>query len=394
MQATDFLAHAQRHLQTRIAPLADAIENSDAFPREHLAGLGAERAFGVTVAESRGGWGLSFDVLRELIYQVGLLSPTLAVVMGIPVLTTHLVASHGQGAVMRDLLPRLIRGQALCAFAYTELKRAPDQNGFATVAMPAEEGYILSGEKNLISLAGVAEYYLVVATLKRDPQSSRPAVFLVPKDRHGVRFSPPRAKMAFPGLVLGDIHFDDVRVQADEVLGRPGWGLKIAGEGLQLGRLCVSTVALALAQAAMDASLRQAQLPHGAGRLADRQAVQFSLAEMKLELEACRALVASAWQQWTAGAEDCSQAVAMAKIYAARTVLDVANRALQLAGGAGYLQGNPWERWFRQARVFSLVEGSDEFLLDALAGRLLSARGLNRGGNPDQTGEGEENGNV
>jgi alkylation response protein AidB-like acyl-CoA dehydrogenase len=390
MQAAEFLAHAQRYLQTRIAPFAEAIETSEAFPREQLAALGAERAFGVTLAEAQGGWGLPFEVLRELIYQVGLLSPTLAVVMGIPVFTTHLLASHGQGPVVKDLLPRLVRGEALCAFAYTELKSSPDQNGFATFALPRDSGYILSGEKNLISLAGVAEYYLVVATLKRDSHSHRPAVFLVPKDRKGVHFGPPRLKMAFPGLVLGDVYFDEVQIHADEMVGRPGWGLKIAGEGLQLGRLCVSTVALALAQTAMEASLRQTRQPHGAGRLADLQAVQFTLAEMKLELEACRALVAAAWQQWTAGAEERTQAVAMAKIHASRTVMDVANHALQLAGGAGYLQGNPWERWFRQARVFSLVEGSDEYLLDALASRLLGARGPKAG----QAGDGEETGNV
>lgn len=384
MQANEFLDHARRYLQTRLAPFAEAIETGETFPREHLAVLGAERAFGVTLPEAQGGWGLPFEVLQELIYQVGLLSPTLAVVMGIPVFTTQLVAAHGQGPVAAALLPRLVRGEALCAFAYSELKYAPEHHGFATIAWPKGEGYVLSGEKNLISLAGVADYYLVVATLKRDPQSNRPAVFLVPKDRQGVRFGPPRPKMAFSGLVLGDVYFDEVQVKPDEMVGRPGWGLKIADEGLQLGRLCVSTVALALAQTTLDASLRQVRQPHGASRLADLQAVQFTLAEMKLELEACRALVDAAWRHWTDGAEERQQAVALAKIHASRTVLSLANRALQLAGGAGYLQGNPWERWFRQARVFSLVEGSDEFLLDAVAGRLLGSRGR----------KGEENGNV
>ncbi|MEW6517438.1 MAG: acyl-CoA dehydrogenase [candidate division FCPU426 bacterium] len=387
MQPTEFLAHARQYLQTHIAPFAETIETAESFPRDYLAVLGAERAFGVAIPETQGGWGLSCEVLRDLIFQVGLLSPTLAVVMGIPVFTTHLVASHGQGRMIEDLLPRLIRGEALCAFAYSELK-ARDSGGFVTRALPAGDGYVLSGEKNLISLAGVADYYLVAATLQRDEHASRPAVFLIPKDRKGVRFSPPRAKMAFPGLVLADVFLDEVRVGAEEMLGRPGWGLKIANEGLQLGRLCVGTVALAMSQTMLEASVRHARQPRGSGRLADWQTVQFALAEMKLDVEACRGLINEAWRQWAEGGEERNQAVALAKIYASRAALNVANRALQLAGGTGYLQGHPWERWFRQARVFSLVEGSDEFLLDALANRLLGSLGA------ETRKPGEENGDV
>jgi len=373
MTSEEFLNELNQFLNRHILPYKEAIEQSTCFPREYLSALGALQAYGVTVPTAYGGLGFPPIFLKSLVYKIALLSPLLSLTMGIPVLTAYIIAKYGQGEQLHSLLPRLCRGEAFCAFAYTEAGQSGARSGFLTRASSTGDGYQLQGEKNMISWGGEADYYLTVATLEIDKKTTRPTAFIVSKKIPGITFGDISEKMAFPGLVLQDVYFKDVQLSANGMLGHPGIGLKIANEALQLGRLCVTSVALAIAQSSWDDCRQHVMCRRLNGkRLADFQSVQFTLVEMKLALEACRLLVDTAWQQWADDAPDKSMSIAVAKVYAARMVMKLADQALQLYGGAGYLQGSAIERRFRQARLFSLIEGTSETMLNVIANRVLS----------------------
>jgi len=371
----EFFQKLDHFLDSRIASCCEAIEETQVFPREYLSDLGELKVYGLTVAVENGGLGLTPLDLKELLYRVALFSPTLSLVMSIPIFNNYIIATYGNSDQLRDLLPKLCRGEKFCAFAYTEMGNSGPNQGFLTRARICGNGIEITGEKNMISWGGEADYYLTVATFELDEKTSRPTTFLVPKTRPGVEFGGITEKMAFPGLILRNVYYRNVQLEKNEMLGRPGFGLKIVDEALQLGRLCAATISLALAQSAFDDAVAHVLKPRANGqRLADLQAIQISLAEMKLQLEASRGLVDAAWQQWGDGEQEKTTAISLAKINAARTVMYITDRALQFFGGGGYLKGNVMERRFRQARIFSLVEGTSEILMNIVANRILGGR--------------------
>jgi len=370
-----FLSWIDSLLAQEIIPNRDRIEETAGFPRSWFEAMGRENVFGVIVPQSEGGLGLPVSVLEEYAYKLALVTPGLALAMGIPIFTTTIISKYAEAPLRQSILPVLCRGEAYCAFAYTE--EAQSGITFATRAAPSGDGgYRLSGRKRMISGAGDSEYYLTVASVEiPETGSLRPSVFLVHRDMPGVSFGPVAEKMAFPALAIRDLTLENVAVPAENLLGKIGLGLKIAHEALHLGRLCVSTVALAIAQASLDAAVDRAVKPRsGGGRLADLQTIQFKLAEMKLTVEASRHLLHSAWCQWESQDPNAGMAVAMAKAYAARAAVEVADAGLQLQGGEGFLKGHPQERRYRQARLFGLIEGTTEIQLAAIANRLLAGK--------------------
>jgi alkylation response protein AidB-like acyl-CoA dehydrogenase len=372
MTENDFISSAKRLLSSYLSPRSEAIETADAFPEEAFRHFGEYSAYGIINSIPAGGLGLSAKCLRWVVEETAWHSATLALVMGIPTFAGFILLKYASEAVRKKLGPEITRGQAICAFAYTEIQRSQQgPGGFVTQVRPHPDGYVLNGVKNLISLARQADYLLVVANYQMDMKTNRPALFLVPAKLPGVRIGEVYPKMAFGGLELSDIAFEEVLLPLEALLGRPGLGLKYAEEALLLGRLCASSVALGLARRTLHDALHKALQPRQPQRLADLQAVQTTLGELKLQVEACGALIGQAWLHWEQENPEVPATISMAKIFAARTVQQVCDRCLQLAGGSGYLQGNVFERRYRQARIFHIIEGTSEILLNQIAKRMI-----------------------
>lgn len=371
MSENTFMEKIGQFLQNRVVPKLQTVEESDKLPREILNGLGELKAYGVSVPVEYGGLAQPLAMVRDMLYTIGKVSPSLGLLVSVPTMTTHLVARYGSEDQRRNLLPRLCLGKAFCAFAVAEVGEWGERP--LTHAASRGEGYLVSGEKIMVSWGGEADYYFVTARLEMDKDTNRPVGFLVPKGQAGIAYSKVNEKMAFPAFVNRNVSFDKVRCTQQDMLGRPGFGMKIANDGSQIGRLMISTLALALAEACLEDALATATRvrPNGK-RLADLLTVQFQLAEMKVALETGRALLNAAWDKF---AENESQAVlqiSALKIMAARIVMELADRSLQLHGGWGYIKPSLAEQRFRQARIFSLLEGATEMQLANIANRIFA----------------------
>jgi len=371
MDEKTFLEKVARFLESRVAPKAQALEENDKLPRELLGGLGELKAYGISVPVEYGGLALPLSVFMEMIYRIGRVSPSLGLLMAVPTIAAHLVARYGNEEQRRTLLPRLCQGKAFCAFAVAESGGEADKT--STHAASRGEGYLISGEKIMVSWGGEADYYFTTTRLEIDKDSNRPIVFLVPKGQAGITFSKVNDKMAFPAFVNRNVIFDKVRCSQQEILGRPGFGIKISDDGLQIGRLCNSTLALALAESCLEDALMTATRVRPTGkRLADMQAVEFQLAEMKIALESGRAMMNVTWDRFAENESEAVLQISAFKVLAARVVMELADRSLEMHGGWGYIKPSLAEQRFRQARIFSLLEGTTEIQLTNIAGRMLA----------------------
>jgi acyl-CoA dehydrogenase len=371
MNNNDFLFQIKTLLDIQITSKLDSIENNLNLSLACLKQLGELKAYGVMIPEESGGLGLSAVTLYAMIKQVAFYSVDLALAMSIPVFTTYILSLYASPALQKSILSDLISGCKFCAFAFTE-KGDTIMEGLQTKIVKEQDSYIVQGKKVMISWANKADYYLTIANFQIDKKISRPAAILVDAAASGLSFSQPREKIAFDTLILGDIDFNRVKTEKDTFIGQAGQGLKIADEALQLGRLCISTIALALSEKILnDIRFLIIEPRSQNGCLADFQSIQFNYTEIFMQYEAAKVMLEQTWQKWEKKDKDKAKYVLITKILAARTVLSIAEKGWQLAGGAGYLKGHPMEKYFHKARIFGIIEGATDVLLNQVAKQLL-----------------------
>lgn len=265
----------------------------------------------------------------------------------------------GSAALASQLLPRVVRGEAICAFALTEPEAGSDISGMQTTAHPDGEGVRLEGEKCWISNAGLADSYVVFAREGDQPQGDKPrfGAFWVPGDAPGLSVEPMQVIAPHP---IGRVTFDGVAVPAAHRLGEPGKGLRIALANLDVFRVTVGAAALGLADRALAETTRHLQARVQFGKpLAKQQGLRFALAEVATDHVASQLLVYRA-----AGARDRGHATpdqaAMAKLHATESAQRTIDRAVQSFGGRGVTVGEPVERLYREVRALRIYEGTSE----------------------------------
>jgi alkylation response protein AidB-like acyl-CoA dehydrogenase len=352
------------------APNAVAWDEAKHFPVAEMRKAAALGMGGIFISEDVGGSGLSRLTAALIFEALATGCPTVAAYMSIHNMTASLIDGFGSDAQRKQWLPKLCTMELLASYCLTEPGAGSDAAALATRAVHNGDHYMLNGQKQFISGAGAGDLYVVMAR-SGGAGASGISAFIVPGDTAGLSYGANERKMGWNAQPTRAVTFQDVRVPVANRLGDEGMGFKIAMAGLDGGRLNISACSLGGAQSAFDKALAYMKERKAFGkRLDEFQALQFRLADMATELEASRALLWHAAAAFDRKGDNATQISAMAKRFITDTCFNVANQALQLHGGYGYLAEYGIEKIVRDLRVHQILEGTNEIM------RLIVARSL------------------
>jgi len=352
------------------APNALAWDEAKHFPVAEMRKAAALGMGGVYIAEEVGGSGLSRLAATLIFEALATACPTVAAYMSIHNMSAWMIEAYGSAEQRKQWLPKLCTMQLLASYCLTEPGAGSDAAALATRAVRDGGHYVLNGQKQFISGAGGGDLYVVMARTGGGGPSGI-STFVVPGDTPGISLGANERKMGWNAQPTRAVMFQDVRVPAANRLGEEGIGFKIAMAGLDGGRLNIAACSLGGAQAALDKTLAYMKERKAFGkRLDEFQALQFRLADMATELEASRTLLWRAAAALDRKDENATQLCAMAKRFVTDNCFDIANQALQLHGGYGYLSEYGIEKIVRDLRVHQILEGTNEIM------RVIVARSL------------------
>ncbi len=358
-----FLDTVRRFVRERLAPAEKEVVANDAIPAELLAQMREMGLFGLTVPTSHGGLGLSIGETVETIMELSWAAPafrsTVSINTGIGSLA---IASEGTPQQQAEWLPRLARGD-IVAFALTEPDSGSDAAALRSRAIREGDTYVLNGTKRYITNAPLASVIIVLARTVADslPGNAHVTAFLLPAGTPGLSIGKPDRKMGQRGSLTADVIMQDVRVPASAVLGATeGRGFKLAMRALDRGRLSVAAGAIGHARRMLHEATAYALQRRAFGEpIANYQLIQAMLADSKCEIYAAECMLRDAARRADAG-ERISTEASCCKMFASEMAGRVADRGVQIFGGAGYMQEYDMERFFRDARVYRIYEGTTQ----------------------------------
>ena len=354
----------------KFAPNAVEWDEKRHFPVAEMQEGAALGMGGIYIREDVGGSALSRLAATLIFEALATGCPTVSAFMSIHNMASWMIDSFGSDEQRQRWLPKLCTMETLASYCLTETAVGSDASALRTRAVRDGNHYILSGQKQFISGAGVAGLYVVMARTGGEGPSGI-STLVVPSDTPGLSFGANERKMGWNAQPTRAVIFDDARVPVTNRLGNEGIGFKIAMAGLDGGRLNIAACSLGGAQAALDKALAYIRERKAFGkRLDEFQALQFRVADMATELEAARTLLWRAAAALDRKDANATQLCAMAKRFATDTGFAVANQALQLHGGYGYLADYGIEKIVRDLRVHQILEGTNEIM------RVIVARGL------------------
>jgi hypothetical protein len=366
-----FLKRIEEFVATEVAPQADAWERAEELPRKIFSKAGKIGLMGVTAPKKFGGQGLGYVAYALAIREIAKQQAALAIdIAAHNALSVGHILRQGNDRQLRRVFPRLVTGEWLGAWALTEPEAGSDSAGVQTTATPRGGGtWELNGFKRYITLGRRADVAVVIATTGlNDAGKKEISAFLVEKSQ----LTPVR-KVPTCGLRASETSELRLTKARGELLGEKGAGQSAALACLDKGRIGVAAVSLGLARSAFDAALKHALTRKQFGkRLADFEAVQFMLADCETELRAAEALVLQAAILATRGVRH-SRESSIAKLYASEAASRICNRALQIHGGYGYTRDIPIERYWRDARLSEIGEGSSEVQRIVISRALLKS---------------------
>jgi acyl-CoA dehydrogenase len=361
-------------IRRRVIPNEADIDGTDEMP----AGLRGEAArmglFGFAIPEEYGGLGLSMAQEVRLVMELGYTTPSFRSMFG----TNNGIAGHvllegGTAEQKKEYLPMLASGAWTASFALTEEGAGSDPGGLATTVTADADGYVIDGAKRYITNAPVADVFMVFARHADGPAEGRISALLVEAGTPGLSVGARDEKMGQHGAWTADVRFDGVRVPAAALIGTPGQGYVTAMRCLAHGRLHIAALCVGLAQRALDETVSYALARcQGGQAIAEYQLIQALIADSQTDVLAGRALVESAAAAFDSGA-DRRLAPSCAKYFCSEMVGRVTDRAVQVHGGAGYMRGVPAERFYRDARLFRIYEGTSQIQQLVIARQVLRA---------------------
>jgi hypothetical protein len=358
----------------RLAPHAGEWDERKHFPVDVLREAAALGMAGLYVREESGGAGLTRLDAAVVFEALATGCPTVSAFLSIHNMVAWMVDRYGSPAQREAWLPPLLTMEKIGAYCLTEPGSGSDAAALSTRAARDNAGYVLNGAKQFISGAGAADVYLTMVRTG-GPGAAGVSALLVPKEAPGLSFGANERKMGWNAQPTRQVIFEDARVASGALLGEEGQGFRIAMSGLDGGRLNIGACSLGGAQAALDIAIAYVQERRAFGKaISEFQATQFRLADMLTELEAARGLLWRACQRLDAGAPDATTFCAMAKRYATDTGFRVADEALQLLGGYGYLADYGIEKIVRDLRVHRILEGTNEIMRLIVSRDMLGRR--------------------
>ncbi|WP_309085849.1 isobutyryl-CoA dehydrogenase [Chelativorans sp.] len=365
---------AQSFAAEQVAPFALEWDRERHFPVEVIRATGPLGFGGIYCSEEFGGSGLKRLDAVLIFEALAAACPGFSSYISIHNMAAWMIDTFASSEQRARLLPKLTSMEWLASYCLTEPGSGSDAAALKTRADRSGENYVLNGTKQFISGAGVSDLYVVMARTGEDGPRGISAL-AVPKDAPGLSFGPLEKKMGWHMQPTRQVIFDNCRVPAENLLGREGDGFRIAMAGLDGGRLNIAACSLGGAQAAFDKALAYTGERQAFGQPVNRfQALQFKLADMETNLAASRLLLYTAASMLDRKAPDASKWSAMAKRFVTDACFEVANEALQLHGGYGYLHDYGLEKLVRDLRVHQILEGTNEIMRVIIARHLVGKR--------------------
>ncbi len=358
-----------------LRPQVDDVEaraaTEEVFPREVFRTLGRAGLLSLPFPEELGGGGQPYEIYLQVVEEIASAWMSVAVGVSVHSLTCYAVDTFGSSEQKEALLPDMLSGERLGAYALSEPLAGSDIAAMTTRATADGDAWRIRGRKAWISHAGHADFYTTFARTGEDGPRGI-SCFVVPGDADGLSFGAPEKKMGLHGDTVREVIYDDVPVAGDRLVGKPGRGMGMALSGLDAGRLGIAAAATGLAQSALDVAARYATEREQFGRaIASNQGLAFLLADMEAAVTSARATYLHAARLRDAGREFSTQA-AVAKLIATDAAMKVTTDAIQVLGGAGYTQDFPVERYFREAKVAQIFEGTNQIQRLVISRNLLA----------------------
>lgn len=371
---TVFIDQLQRYVRERLIPAEKTIIETDLIPDYILAEMRDMGLFGLTMPEEYGGAAMNVSQYIETIRQLSYAMPAFRSIISINIgMTCSAIVKSGTDEQRAHWLPRLAAGE-IASFGLTEPGSGSDSAGMQTSAVRSGNGYVLNGTKRYITNAPFAGVALIMARTNKEalPKNAHVSAFLVPMDTPGITVGKSDKKMGQAGSHIADIIMDNVHVSGDALLGgEEGKGFQTAMQSLDNGRLSVAAAATGYARRMLDTAIRYANERKAFGEpIANFQLIQAMLADSETEIYAAECMIADATRRADIG-ENILRKAAAAKIFASEMCGRVADRCVQIHGGAGYLAEYEAERFFRDARIYRIYEGTTQILQLVIAKNML-----------------------
>jgi acyl-CoA dehydrogenase len=362
-----------RFVRDRLIPNEERVAETDEIPADIVAEMRAMGLFGLTIPEAYGGSELTMEEEVLAMFELGRASPAFRSLIGTTVgIGSQGILFDGSEAQKRKYLPRLATGELIASFALTEPGSGSDAASLKTTALRDGDHYVVNGTKRFITNAPQAGIFTLMArTNPADKGSGGISAFIVDAQTPGISFGKRDRKMGQKGAHTCDVIFENCRVPAENLIGQEGRGFKTAMKVLDKGRIHIAAICVATAERMLDEALRYASERQQFGQpIGEFQLVQAMLADSKAEVYAARCMVLDAARRRDDGLPVSTEA-SCAKMFASEMCGRVADRAVQIFGGAGYMSEYGIERFYRDVRLFRIYEGTTQIQQLVIARNML-----------------------
>jgi len=371
------ISAVRRFVTERLRPLEAEIAENDAVPDYIVAEMRELGLYGISIPAEYGGLDLTMEEEALVAFELGRTSPAFRSSFGTNVgIGSQGLVMFGTPAQKEKWLPGIASGEIVTSFGLTEPEAGSDAGSVRTLAVRDGDHYVLNGAKRYITNANKASLFTVMArTDPATPGAKGVSAFLVPRDLPGLSVGKPEKKMGQQGAHICDVYFDNVRVPVENLLGTEGEGFKISMRVLDRGRLHIASVCVGVAERLIADALTYAMERKQFGKpIAEHQLVQAMLANSKTEAYAARCMVLDAAKRLDSG-EKIPLECAAAKYFASEMVGRVADNAVQIFGGAGYVADYGIERFYRDVRIFRIYEGTSQIQQIVIAREMIKGAG-------------------
>ena len=362
-----------------VEPIASAYDNDDIYPHELIPKLQELGLFGITIPIEYGGMELDFTTFAMIFEEISKGWMSLSGIIGTHHVLSHIVSTYGTDEQKERILPRMATGELRGGLALTESDAGSDAQNISTTAHKDGEEYVINGRKMFISNGENGNVFALMAKTNPEANPAHRGIscFIFEKPVAGFKVGQHIDKLGYRGIDTCELLFDDCRIPIENLIGgQEGRGFHHVMAGLETGRINIAARAVGVAQAAFDAAIEYSQKRHTFGKpISEHQAIQLKLAEMASKIHAARLMVYDAAEKKDIGERNDLE-TAMAKLFASEVCGEVAMEAMRVHGGVGYTKELPIERYYRDAPLMIIGEGTNEIMKLLIAKRLLQTHAI------------------
>lgn len=359
-----------------VSERAAQIDEDDEFPQDMYDLIAEQGLFGLSMPEDFGGFAVSVNCWAQCVARLAQESPAVALLLFVNAVGSDALVRYGNDEQKAAYLPDLISGKKKISFALTEPNAGSDVWSLGTTAKPKGDGYVINGNKLFISNAEVADYFCLFAQIDVDGER-KPTCFIVDASNPGLQVSAHEKKLGLHGSPTCPLFFENMEVPASAIVGEVGQGAEIAYHALNRARIAIAACALGITKASLKASAEYAQGRRQFGQLIyDFQTINFMLADMEIRVQASELMLDQAIEAYVSDARDVKKKVAAAKIYCTEAAQLSSTDAVQIHGGYGFCKEYPVERYYRDAKAFTIIAGTNQVQRRIIADEVKKAFAL------------------